>query len=349
MQLDINTAKIGRLPFLDFLKMFAMFMVLWGHCIQHLQTGEVWNEPMHKLIYSFHLPLFMMIAGFFSLSSFKLNFKEILKKKGSQLILPCITWGIILYGVVAVMNVCFGAKLSYSPFFVFFQHFWFLKSLFACYLIAYVGRRICKNMWAWIILTLLFAHISTTHQIPIMYFCFMVGVLLRLNFSEFTDRYKLITITSGVFYVMILIATKAELPLKGINFVDVISSHTITPPILQYVDKIIASVSSGLFFIGVMYWSSKNKKISECLNKSSLTKMGKYTLGIYILQSIILETIMAEYIKVDTWGSLLSNLVFDNYILFPIISFMIMVACAYITKWMEEKTPMSFWLLGKKK
>lgn len=102
-----------------------------------------------------------------------------------------------------------------------------------------------------------------------------------------------------------------------------------------------------MFLIGVMYWASKNKKISEWLNKSTLTKMGKYTLGIYILQSIILETIMAEYIKIDTWGGLLSNLVFDNYILFPIISLMIMVACAYITKWMEEKTPMSFWLLGK--
>lgn len=230
MQINTNTAKIGRLPFFDFLKMFAMFMVLWGHCIQHLQAGEVWEEPIHKLIYSFHLPLFMMIAGFFSLSSFKLTFKELLKKKGSQLILPCFTWGVILYGVIIVMNVCFGAKLSYSPFFVFFQHFWFLKSLFACYLIAYIGRRICKNVLAWIILTLLFAHISTTHQLPIMYFCFMTGILLRLSFSKFTNHCKLIAIVSGVIYVGIVIATKAELPLKGINLVDVISSHQITPP-----------------------------------------------------------------------------------------------------------------------
>lgn len=165
--MDTNTAKIGRLPFFDFLKMFAMFMVLWGHCIQHLQTGEVWEEPMHKLIYSFHLPLVMMIAGFFSLSSFKLSFKELLKKKGSQLILPYFTWGVILYG------------------------------------------------------------------------------------------------------------------------------------------------------------------------------------GIYILQSIILETIMAEYIKVDTWGSLLANLSFDNYILFSIISYGVMVACAYKTKWIKKESSISFWLLGK--
>ena len=75
--------------------------------------------------------------------------------------------------------------------------------------------------------------------------------------------------------------------------------------------------------------------------------MGRYTLGIYILQSIILETIMAEYIKVDTWGGLLANLSFDNYILFPIISYGVMVVCAYTTKWIEKKSPISFWLLGK--
>lgn len=27
---SINVEKIGRMPFFDFLKMFAMFMVLWG-------------------------------------------------------------------------------------------------------------------------------------------------------------------------------------------------------------------------------------------------------------------------------------------------------------------------------
>lgn len=116
---------------------------------------------------------------------------------------------------------------------------------------------------------------------------------------------------------------------------------------MQYVDKIIVSITSGLFFIGAMYWASKNKIFNEFLNNSLLTKMGRYTLGIYILQSIILETIMAEYIKVDAWDGLFANLSFDNYILFPIVSFVVMVICAYMTKWIEDKNSLSFWLLGK--
>lgn len=44
----IQIPKMERMPYFDFLEMFAMFMVLWGHAIQHLQTGEVRNEPVHK-------------------------------------------------------------------------------------------------------------------------------------------------------------------------------------------------------------------------------------------------------------------------------------------------------------
>lgn len=89
----LSNHKLGRMPFFDFLKMLAMFFVLWGHAIQHLQTGEVWGESMHKFIYSFHLPLFMTIAGFFSLSSLKISWIGFLRKKGAQLLLPCLIWG----------------------------------------------------------------------------------------------------------------------------------------------------------------------------------------------------------------------------------------------------------------
>lgn len=101
---ELKIVKCRRMAFFDFLKMFAMFMVLWGHAIQHLQTSDVWGNIMHKIIYTFHLPLFMMIAGFFCISSMNLNSFTFFKKKGTQLLLPCITWSIILYGIIWFMN-----------------------------------------------------------------------------------------------------------------------------------------------------------------------------------------------------------------------------------------------------
>ena len=346
---SINVEKIGRMPFFDFLKMFAMFMVLWGHCIQHLQTGEVWNEPMHKFIYTFHLPLFMMIAGFFSLSSLRLNFKQLLIKKGCQLLLPCITWGFILYIVIAIMNLCMGAFLSYSPFFVFFQHFWFLKCLFLCYLIAFVGGKLTKNIWIWGLLTLGVAHTSTTHQLPIMYFSFLIGILLRYNFDKFKAHYKSVTIISSLIFLLILVISHGDLPLKGVNYIDIISTCSITPPICEYMNKLAISASSGLFFIGLCYWLCKNNRIEDWMCRTFMTDMGKYTLGIYIIQSIILETVMAEYIKVDSYGGIFSNLRFDIFILFPLVSFILMIIFTYMTKRIQVYKNLSFWLLGKSK
>lgn len=92
-----------------------------------------------------------------------------------------------------------------------------------------------------------------------------------------------------------------------------------------------------------------DKPISGFFRKSKLTEMGRCTLGIYILQSIILETILAEYIKVDSWGGIFSNLQFDIYVLFPIISFMIMWLCAFVTMKIQSNMKLSFWLLGNVK
>lgn len=350
MLFKTETKKIERLPFFDFLKMFAMFFVLWGHAIQHLQSGEVWDETMHKIIYSFHLPLFMTIAGFFSLSSMNLGVMDFLKKKGVQLILPCITWGLALYGVIFFMNVGLGASISYNPFFVFFQHFWFLKSLFVCYLIAYFGNKFCNRLTTWIFATLIIAHISSTHQIPIMYCCFMTGLLIRKYFGAFKNNYKLMTAISGIMFFTILIITSGNLPLKGINLIDLVMANS-TPPShgLSYINKIIASVSSSIFFIGLFYWLSLNPKFNNYMVGNWLTDIGKYTLGIYILQSIILETIMAEYIKVDGWGGIFTYLDFDIYLFFPLLSFVVLIVCAYLTKKIEQYPLLGFWLLGMKK
>ena len=55
-----------RLLTFDAIKIFAIFLVIWGHCIGELSSCDVANRSMYRIIYSFHMPLFMMISGFFS-------------------------------------------------------------------------------------------------------------------------------------------------------------------------------------------------------------------------------------------------------------------------------------------
>lgn len=55
-----------RLVYFDLLKLFAIYLVIIGHCVQYLLPTRPYDEPLYVYIYSFHMPLFMMISGFFS-------------------------------------------------------------------------------------------------------------------------------------------------------------------------------------------------------------------------------------------------------------------------------------------
>ena len=85
-------------------------MVLWAHGIQHLTTTDCIVNPVYRWIYSFHMPLFMMVSGYFSGRSMRLSFWVFLGKKLKQIAIPGFVWpwvfaliGIVLLGVVFIL------------------------------------------------------------------------------------------------------------------------------------------------------------------------------------------------------------------------------------------------------
>ncbi len=52
---------------LDCVKGLAIFLVVWGHCIQFLFSDvsqSYFQNPVFKFIYTFHMPLFMAVSGY---------------------------------------------------------------------------------------------------------------------------------------------------------------------------------------------------------------------------------------------------------------------------------------------
>ena len=56
----------NRIIAFDLIKLFAIFLVIEGHCTQHLLSSFEYDEPVYVYIYSFHMPLFMFLSGYFS-------------------------------------------------------------------------------------------------------------------------------------------------------------------------------------------------------------------------------------------------------------------------------------------
>src|SRR5690606_18416852 len=54
-----------RDSFFDNAKLLLIILVVMGHMIEPLAGGQT-LKPLYMLIYSFHMPLFILISGYFS-------------------------------------------------------------------------------------------------------------------------------------------------------------------------------------------------------------------------------------------------------------------------------------------
>lgn len=86
-----------RLPWPDVLKCFAIFLVILGHVVASYDSRG-YAAPVNRWIYSFHMPLFMMLSGLFFKYALSKPFKTMLRGKSMQLLVPLVAWSAV--GVV---------------------------------------------------------------------------------------------------------------------------------------------------------------------------------------------------------------------------------------------------------
>lgn len=140
------TPKFNRIDWIDQVKGLTIFLVVYGH-----------NFPItEKYIYSFHMPLFIMVAGFFHPS--KGNIQD-LKKRFKHIILPYFLWASFLFFVWYIIGGKMGEsaehQLSVSKNFlgIFYAQggrfymdwgipLWFLPSIFMTFFFYYLIQKI---------------------------------------------------------------------------------------------------------------------------------------------------------------------------------------------------------------
>lgn len=87
---------MSRIPWIDDLKGFCIVLIVLGHVLgacqilSHEPVASV-LEASFRYIYSFHVPLFFVLAGL--TFSTKLSFAEFAKKKFLRLMVPYFVWG----------------------------------------------------------------------------------------------------------------------------------------------------------------------------------------------------------------------------------------------------------------
>lgn len=156
--MDISSYKRD---YINILRGLAIFLMLWGHSIQHASNGyfDFYEDDVFKFIYSFHMPLFMMVSGYlFRGTCKKMDLLELLKHKTRALFHPLVMCTIINYYITTGVSCVI--RGGYSDLFnggwlENIKSLWFLWSVLAFSISLGVAVKITSIRWLQILLVLI--------------------------------------------------------------------------------------------------------------------------------------------------------------------------------------------------
>ena len=261
-----------RVAYLDFIKVFAMFIVTIGHCAQSLSTQLFPDRLIHNDFFvTIHMPLFMIASGFV------LNFdkiretpiKEYIYSKFSRLIIPLLSW-LILYCIftIKVPNI---DSVFYT--------YWYLAALFFSLLVVRILSSFIKNNIILIIVSLLFVMfipISKVSHTNFMFPFLIYGYFLREYINKINYLYF---IPLAIIFIILYLCywgiehTVYLAPFDILN----IDCSMLYSFVLRF---IIGIVGSTFIFLLI-------KKFDHTPFVKKISEYGKYTLVFYTMTTVI--------------------------------------------------------------
>lgn len=149
-----------RIVWVDYARAIGIVLVVAGHANRAVErSGLDWSEGLRladALIYSFHMPLFFVLAGFVAGLKRETDTAAFARQTFWGIVVPYLVWSAIWIGLKAslpgVVNVPIGfdalLAIAWSP----VEHFWFLYHLFFIRILWFVvGKRDSRALdWAFL-------------------------------------------------------------------------------------------------------------------------------------------------------------------------------------------------------
>ncbi len=168
-----------RLLHFDFLKGVAIWLVVLGHVWGHASGPMYTRTILLPLLDSIHMPLFMMLSGYFlnrPLDLSKRGVAHFWKSKAIRLLLP------LLFAPLCYDWIRNGVSLE-LPHKAIFQEYWFTSTLFAFMVLLYIFR-----VWAQI---KEFSSLSIGVGVTLwaIFVSYMASLLLNIDLPEFMQLF----------------------------------------------------------------------------------------------------------------------------------------------------------------
>lgn len=324
-----------------------MFLVVWGHVLQFATTGiDFFANPVFKVIYSFHMPVFMTISGYLFFSGTdKRTLGEIARNKTKQILVPVLVWAIpywfigfywqIFHQHTPVGTVLTAENLAGTV----TSGLWFFWSLYLCsLLVAVVNKLLRDSPFAYAVLLLVVLVLPNGHN---FYFTkFMLPYFLAgYHYYKYAARLQAIKqwalYAALVAYPILLWNWRTEdyIYVSGPQF-SLFSSTTALSIILK---RYAIGFAGTLLFISLVRKLLGLSGLANSLGKV-LEWVGKYSLGIYLVGGLM-TTLFVTRLHLPHYNTLLYSLVVT-----PLVAVAVTGCCGIIT-WLIGKWPFANQLL----
>lgn len=298
MKASITSPK-ERDQTLDCIKGIAILLVVLGHSIQFgngasfFESRAFYSDPVFKFIYSFHMPLFMLVSGYlFARTIERHSTKAIVSSRMTKLLIPIFTWTAFTFVVHFILH----RELDFNQFITqFFTKLWFLWAIFWCSSIVLTVHRLGKDSKVvYLILFLITFFLPDSHDIcsySFMYPFFVVGYFFHkekqtvyLRMPALNDRYLLGALAFTYFALMYFYSFDSYIYTSGYTVLGKNALSQVGIDLYRF----LVGFAGSLFVVYCVHVLTRKKVLNK--GWSLLAKLGEASLGIYTL-SIYIQTL----------------------------------------------------------
>lgn len=265
----------------DAVKALLIILVFLGHAIQIIMGGDYWNHPVFKGIYMFHMPLFIMVSGYFGITGIeKRGWPNVLHQ--AMRLLPPVAFFFI-------MEVATYVCISGLPFTNAVAHadggLWFLVVLMECIVFGHVMLCFRNKLWrgAWMILPIWIGIIAEGIMPYASYFttmwpCFLIGAYLRKrNFQASCINAK--------WLLSVPLFAVAYLCFKNEWHMYLTPLDLNAESVFAWLARLACAIAESACFLFLV-------RICRAEKCRFLYELGTATLALYVLQSLCLKAMI---------------------------------------------------------
>lgn len=295
-----------RNNFIDILKGYAILLVVLGHCIQYgcglLPNNLFFSNNIFKIIYSFHMPLFVLISGYlFYYSEKKRDLIHVIKDKFLGLIVPLIFFDIIMFILSLYTHRLVFSLDSFMS--IILTRYWFFWTIFILSSVVSLINFLFKSKYNFIIFILIYIitffipDIWLFDLINYSYPFFIIGYLVNkydiLNKNFIKNHLNIYFVVLNITFIIMLLFFKDNYYVYVTNYYIFNGNGTRFMLFVDIYRFIIGLVGSITSILNIYFLIEFLKRIGY--QDKVLTLLGKNSLGIYGVSCIVFEFIFITY------------------------------------------------------